>query len=257
MCRLSTTNMTRLASSIPSRHNGEMPRCVTSMLHEANQSKVVRNENFVSSSEISLILSTITSLDLCEYTVNHSDQINSEGVPTQSTSYVNSDNHFESKFPWLHHRLLTLIKEADMQHEWGLVPCNRDTSVSNLLSASINTRVVEFHHMEPGAQLSNMYHYDVGSLITVDIMLQEAELGGHFQTISSSGSECIERERFLPGDALVFQSHKYHHVTPVITGERKVLVVEYWCGEKRTCGHRCDIMHGECNFVDDYDETDA
>ena len=33
-------------------------------------------------------------------------------------------------------------------------------------------RVAEYHEMEMGGSLSDVYHYDIGSLVTVDIMLE-------------------------------------------------------------------------------------
>ena len=52
---------------------------------------------------------------------------------------------------------------------------------------------------------------------------------------------CLER-----GDALVFVSHKFHSVSPVTTGCRRVLVAELWHGPARECGHRCMARAGEC-----------
>eukprot|EP00435_Cladocopium_sp_Y103_P010807 s1476_g2.t2 len=97
-------------------------------------------------------------------------------------------------------------------------------------------RVAEFHEMHPGGGLRDPNHYDVGSLITVDVMLEEAEAGGRFQTLEPSGR--LLSHRFKAGDALVFQGHKYHCVSPVKKGRRRVLVVELWRGRERCCGHR-------------------
>ena len=51
---------------------------------------------------------------------------------------------------------------------------------------------------------------------------------------------------FERGDALVFVSHKYHCVAPVTHGERRVLVIELWEGEERSCPHRCTERTGVC-----------
>ena len=51
------------------------------------------------------------------------------------------------------------------------------------------------------------------------------------------------------GDAIIFVSHKYHHVEPVARGRRRVLVVEFWRGAERACGHRCERAAGPCGFV--------
>ncbi|CAL1155365.1 unnamed protein product [Cladocopium goreaui] len=60
--------------------------------------------------------------------------------------------------------------------------------------------------MHKGGGLRDPNHYDVGSLITVDVMLEEAEAGGRFQTLEPSGR--LLTHRFKAGDALVFQGHK-------------------------------------------------
>lgn len=51
------------------------------------------------------------------------------------------------------------------------------------------------------------------------------------------------------GDALVFVSHKPHFVAPVLAGERRVLIMEVWEGEERTCPHRCEARRGPCLAV--------
>eukprot|EP00435_Cladocopium_sp_Y103_P009231 s1476_g2.t1 len=103
--------------------------------------------------------------------------------------------------------------------------------------------------MHPGGGLRDPNHYDVGSLITVDVMLEEAEAGGRFQTLEPSGR--LLSHRFKAGDALVFQGHKYHCVSPVKKGRRRVLVVELWRGRERCCGHRCDWRWKHCPFGSD------
>eukprot|EP00966_Prymnesium_polylepis_P053054 1228101-Prymnesium_polylepis.1 len=51
---------------------------------------------------------------------------------------------------------------------------------------------------------------------------------------------------FEQGDVLVFVSHKYHGVAPVKRGERRVLSIELWEGEERTCPHRSTGRSGTC-----------
>jgi len=56
----------------------------------------------------------------------------------------------------------------------------------------------------------------------------------------------IARTPFGWGDAIVFISHKPHHVAPVESGERRCLVIELWEGEERACAHRCSVRRGSC-----------
>lgn len=45
---------------------------------------------------------------------------------------------------------------------------------------------------------------------------------------------------------MIFQSHKYHCVQPVTSGERRVLVCEIWEGLPRRCARRCRTPWGPC-----------
>ena len=87
-------------------------------------------------------------------------------------------------------------------------------------------------------------HYDTGSCVTIDIMLQAPISGGHFQTLEDGVTKV---HPFEVGDALIFPSHKYHSVQKVETGTRQVLILEYWVGEERFCSHRCLKHFGGCN----------
>ena len=59
--------------------------------------------------------------------------------------------------------------------------------------------------------------------------------------------DASEKPAFVnAGDAIVFCSHKHHSVRPVTRGTRRVLVVEFWEGEERACGHRCEKASGPC-----------
>ena len=53
---------------------------------------------------------------------------------------------------------------------------------------------------------------------------------------------------FEQGDAVIFPSHKYHTVVPVLSGRRRTLILEFWCGEERVCPHRCEQHWGACNY---------
>lgn len=61
----------------------------------------------------------------------------------------------------------------------------------------------------------------------------------------------VKEHSFHTGDALVFVSHKYHFVSTLSAGSRKVLVLEFWNGAECHCGHRCDDISGNCTFIDE------
>ena len=82
----------------------------------------------------------------------------------------------------------------------------------------VGVRCVEYHTVQPGGGLPDPKHHDIGSLLTVDILLSSPSDdfgGGTFSTLEADGkllphrfggrSEGQER----PGDALLFLSHKW------------------------------------------------
>lgn len=102
-------------------------------------------------------------------------------------------------------------------------------------------RVAEYHRMGPGGELRDPRHYDLDSLVTVDVMLTRRGTdfeGGDFQTMETDGT--LQKHAFELGDALLFVSHKRHCVGTVTSGERSVLVCEIWRGVERNCPHRCE-----------------
>ena len=83
----------------------------------------------------------------------------------------------------------------------------------------------------------------------MDIMLADPGVdfsGGELVTPESDGT--LSTPEFKQGDAVLFVSHKYHNVQPVMAGKRHVLVVEIWEGPEKTCAHRC-LTAGECNYT--------
>lgn len=216
---------------------------------DAQLTSVSKVKHLLSAIEISAILSFVEEARLPAYTSNAEEDVDINGSPIHTTTYLQTNNLFETKLPWLHRRLLKVVRRLNRINQWGF-----DIGVSSLISV----RVAEYHEMRVGGSLRNVEHYDIGSLLTVDIMLQEATEGAVFQTLESTAQDqdrndsnpYIKSHHFEAGDALVFVSHKYHCVSPLLEGSRKVLVVEFWSGDKRTCGHRCDVAFGECSFVD-------
>ena len=111
-------------------------------------------------------------------------------------------------------------------------------------------RTVERHVVLPGGSLNYPTHHDAGSVYTIDVLLCDpADYGGGvLSTLEADGGH--EAHAFAKaGDGFVFQSHKFHSVSPVTRGERRVLVVEYWIGEERTCAHRCERHWGPCGHT--------
>ena len=153
------------------------------------------------------------------------------------TIYLSTDGLFAQRAPWLRERLVDACRAADAKHGWGML--DRATT-------PLGVRCVEYHTVEPGGSLPFPHHYDAGSLITIDVMLSDAEdfQGGAFSTLEVDGES--REHSFAKGDALVFVSHKFHSVAPVTAGTRNVLVMELWEGEERTCTARVNTFARTC-----------
>jgi hypothetical protein len=151
----------------------------------------------------------------------------------------------------------------------------------------LQVRCIELHVYAPGAGLGDPSHFDGGSVVTVDLMLDDSFEGGEFQTpelvidtvdvnaiskatsssspqqqqqqtttnengrqtlLAKEGKREMQRHRFQLGDAVIFPSLKFHQVSTITKGCRKVLVLEFWHGVERHCSHRCHTTEGLCGF---------
>jgi hypothetical protein len=120
--------------------------------------------------------------------------------------------------------------------------------------------LVLYFTVEPNGALIDPSHRDTGSLVTVDVMLSDPVngdfTGGRFRTpqrsasttaaaaaassttsdttaaVSSSAASddvlSYDEHTFELGDVVMFVSHRLHGVSPVLTGQRCVLVMELW-----------------------------
>lgn len=154
------------------------------------------------------------------------------GNPNWRTQYLTA---FRSDLPELAAKIEAKVREADTAH-WQLLdgrPC-------------VTMRCVELHDVSVEGALAEPKHFDRGSILTVDVMLSsDGDFeGGAFQTLEANGQ--LQAHAFGKGDALVWVSHKYHCVAPVVSGRRRVLVIEFWQGRERRCSHRCTTHWGTC-----------
>jgi hypothetical protein len=216
---------------------------------EAQRTHVFLQQGFLSREEAGRLIRKFNGLGLQPYINAEGEDYNAKGEWVHVTRYLQTGDCFREKFGELRDRIIALARHANAEQGWGLD------------MRAVSVRVAEFHNYRRGGSLRDMQHYDKGSLVTVDIMLQPPIAGGEFQTplpgdsdrthgddgdhdsahqgaqgslTSSSGPTADEQNdggvalghSFPLGAALAFVSHKYHRVAPVLEGERKVLVVE-------------------------------
>ena len=94
---------------------------------------------------------------------------------------------------------------------------------------SFRVRTAERWCYKLGGGLTNQAHFDHGSLMTLVSALDDGYEGGIFRTgLDEDGT--TREHRMKPGDCICFLSHKYHNVTPIVSGVRHSLVIEIWEG---------------------------
>ena len=217
-------------------HMGENAQLSGAMdVTNAQRTQVVRLEKFLSSEDIAMI-HTVAKSELATIREGTKGALD---VHTDSWKvlYLQSNNVFQRKLPALRQPILDAVREVD-RNNWRLFD-NVD---------HVNIRVVEYHQMDEFGELADPKHYDLNSLLTMDIMLSEegAFEGGELQTTEADGK--LLQHEFNQGDALIFVSHKYHCVGKVRSGRRNVMVLEFWYGPERQCPHRCERFGNEiCN----------
>mmetsp|Transcript_36641 Transcript_36641/g.92198 ORF Transcript_36641/g.92198 Transcript_36641/m.92198 type:complete len:234 (-) Transcript_36641:55-756(-) len=167
----------------------------------------------------------------------------SGGKGNWNTRYLHADGLFQDGAPKLLQKLLDAALAADAG------PAGWNLLVQAQKHGRLNPRVIEHHVVTSGGTLSDKYHFDEGSLVTIDVMLSKPKedfQGGSFCTSEGVGE--YEVHDFCQGDALLFVSHKFHFVQHVISGQREVLVIELWEGQAPRCNHRCQQNWGRCGL---------
>ena len=99
---------------------------------------------------------------------------------------------------------------------------------------SLSIRNVEHWHYDVGGHLDNDTHHDGGSIVTIVCALDGDYDGGVFRTFEEDGTHL--EHPMEAGDCVCFVSHKYHNVTPVKAGRRRVMVIELWQGGSEHTG---------------------
>lgn len=201
---------------------------------DAQKTSVVRLEKFLSEDDIQLIhYIAKQELESTKASTFRKKMSNSTALQRHTDAwrvlYLQHNNVFLKKLPELRQRILNKIREVDREN-WYLFEKVKH----------VNIRVVEYHQMDEFGELADPKHYDLNSLLTMDMMLSnECDFeGGQFQTEEADGS--FKQYKFEKGDALIFVSHKPHCVNRVRSGRRNVLVLEFWYGPERQCPHRCE-----------------
>lgn len=133
--------------------------------------------------------------------------------------------------PHILHKMINFAKNAWIEAKWS--GTNEAPGPLYAIKGGIrelSIRVVEYWNYQSQGGLVDPYHLDTDSVLTIVALLShESEYtGGVFRT---NEVEDIELEHCMSqGDVICFISHKYHNITPLLTGCRKSLVIELWQG---------------------------
>lgn len=126
-------------------------------------------------------------------------------------------------------KLLRAMVDAHRRGGWA-GEAERPGPLGDVDVRRLSIRVVELWEYDVQGGLVDDYHYDAGSIITIVCLVNDDSefLGGVFRTFESDGKHL--EHRLCRGDVVCFVSHKYHNITPVLSGRRKSLVIELWQG---------------------------
>ena len=75
-------------------------------------------------------------------------------------------------------------------------------------------------------------HRDLGSSLSLSVLLSDQYKGGAFTTTSEAGVVLTHAPKV--GDGVLFASETVHNVSTIESGERRALVVELWTGPATT-----------------------
>ena len=96
----------------------------------------------------------------------------------------------------------------------------------------LTVRCVEHHVYTEGGGLVMEDHRDLGSSLSLSVLLSDQYKGGAFTTTSEAGVVLTHAPKV--GDGVLFASETVHNVSTVESGERRALAVEPWTGPAAT-----------------------
>lgn len=91
----------------------------------------------------------------------------------------------------------------------------------------LSVRCIEYHTYTAGGALLDKSHCDLGSVLTLSVLLTEPGDGGVFSTSDATGVKTMHDD-IGRGDAIVLDSEMVHNVSTLRSGERRSLVIEWW-----------------------------
>ena len=107
---------------------------------------------------------------------------------------------------------------------------------------------IEYHSYTAGGGLTEKNHCDAGSTVTLSVLLTEPTDGGVFSTTDADGIT-TQHSSIGRGDGIVLCSEMVHNVTPLRSGSRNSLVIEWWNRGMNRCDRfRSGMTHDRPDF---------
>lgn len=219
--------------------------------NEAQYTKVYKIPSFLTHEEIQNLKSAIKELQKNKKVGvierDSKGHLSSFKDAVWKTSFLHTNNQLKCLLPELHVKIKNTMLTIDKK-EWKQMCHDENDLINDKMGSvnsenkiiskleSINLRTIESHEYVAKGQLERTKHYDAGSIITMDIMLNDSGnefKGGElsFPQFDTKGKAInTDTLKLEKGDAALFLSHKYHNVLPVTSGKRHVLVIELWNG---------------------------
>eukprot|EP00927_Polykrikos_kofoidii_P034499 TRINITY_DN29268_c0_g1_i1.p1 TRINITY_DN29268_c0_g1~~TRINITY_DN29268_c0_g1_i1.p1 ORF type:complete len:252 (+),score=44.67 TRINITY_DN29268_c0_g1_i1:162-917(+) len=212
---------------------------------EAQKSGVVRFPKLLSHDDLEQVLAchqaALAAGDPKEINVQNRTHVNKRCTFLHGST-VPKDGQLIACAPRLLGKLLRATVDAAERGGWRVAPTESKAKsartqrgdapylLQDIDVRRLCIRVVELWEYEPGGGLPDDKHYDAGSIITIVCLVNHSTdfTGGVFRTLESDNRQ--EEHHLERGDAVCFVSHKYHNITPLITGRRISLVMELWQG---------------------------
>lgn len=154
---------------------------------------------------------------------------------------LNNPPHYplQTEQPAIVGKILQFAEQAWREGDWSgpggplehLAGVNEtDDGTSDTFLRGLSIRVIELWEYEVGGGLTDAYHYDTDSIVTIVVLLSNRDDfdGGDFRTFEAG--EIHKTYALQQGEAVAFVSHKYHNITELTRGCRRSLVMELWQG---------------------------
>ena len=96
------------------------------------------------------------------------------------TQYLHTNNQFQRECPGVFAKIVRGMRAAEAAEP------TMQRMVTSLPEADVGCRCIEYHEVREGGGLPDPRHHDIGSLLTVDVMLSDPAVdfgGGEFHTL--------------------------------------------------------------------------